>query len=227
MIENIPTNNQKPIIMTSIIGIAWNKSTHILNLEINAYLLFSIAIIIFITILSFIFVRNNSAQIIEIGVEISGVPKATFKLKRDYSNLYIANRIYVELITRKVTLPFEENKDVIIEVYDSWYDLFTLIREEMKTIPGHFLQKKHSGAALVALTTTILNLGLRPHLTTHQATFRRWYEAALKDTKLAQLSPQEIQEQYPKYQELVKNIQKANLVLVDYTNNLKLFIEGK
>jgi hypothetical protein len=185
--------------------------------------------LILILVLLFVFQRYNKTkfQLVEMGLEISGSPKATFKIKRDYSNLYIANRIYIELITRKVALPFEEDKDVIIEVYDSWYELFALIREEMKTIPGHFLQKRHSGSELVALNTKILNDGLRPHLTTYQADFRRWYEAEIKNTKSAQLSPQKVQEKYPKYQDLIEDIKKSNLVLVDYTNNLKQFIEGK
>ena len=212
--------------MTSIIQLDWNKTSHTLNLEISTYLLLFLGVIVLIAIIRFLVTWKNNTQVVEMEIEISGIPKATFKLKRDYSNLYIANRIYVELITRKVTLPFEEDKDVIIEVYNSWYQLFALIREDMKTIPGHFLQKKHSGAELVALNAKILNDGLRPHLTTYQAAFRRWYEAEIKDIKSAQLSPQEIQEKYPKYQELVEDIKKANLVLVDYTNNLKQFIEG-
>lgn len=208
-----------------IIHLDIDYSNLALILEIgNVCFLAAISIIV----LLFVFQRYNKSkfQLVEMGLEISGSPKATFKIKRDYSNLYIANRIYIELITRKVTLPFEEDKDVIIEVYNSWYQLFILIREEMKTIPGHFLQKKHSGSELVALNTKILNDGLRPHLTTYQAAFRRWYEAEIKNTNSDQLSPQEIQEKYPKYQELVEDIKKANLVLIDYTNNLKQFIEG-
>ena len=60
----------------------------------------------------------------------------TFKVKRNTENLFIANRIYLELVTRKAALPFDEDNDVIVEVYDSWYTLFSTIREEIKNVPG-------------------------------------------------------------------------------------------
>jgi hypothetical protein len=208
-----------------IIRLDFDYSNLALQLELGGVLLL---VIIFIIGFLFISKQKNKTKfkLIEMGVEISGTPKVMFKVKRDYSNLYIANRIYIELITRKAALLFEEDKDVIIEIYASWYLLFGLIREEIKTIPGHDLQSTHSGSALVSLTTKILNDGLRPHLTTYQAAFRKWYEVEIKKTASAQLSPQQVQEQYPKYQDLVADIKKANLVLVDYTNNLKQFIEG-
>ena len=184
-------------------------------------------VIIFIIVLLFVFQRNNKTkfQLVEMGLEISGSPKATFKIKRDYSNLYIANRIYIELITRKVALPFEEDKDVIIEIYDSWYQLFGLIRAEIKTIPGHYLLSKHSGSVLINLTTKILNKGLRPHLTSHQAAFRKWYAVEIKRTASKELSPQEIQAKYPNYSELVKDLKKANQTLINYTKMLEDFLD--
>ena len=185
-----------------------------------------IALVLTIVLL-FVFQRNSKTkfQLVEMGLEISGSPKATFKIKRDYSNLYIANRIYIELVTRKVALPFEEDKDVIIEIYDSWYQLFGLIRTEIKTIPGHYLLSKYSGSVLISLTTKILNKGLRPHLTSHQAAFRKWYAAEIKRTASKELSPQEIQAKYPNYSELVKDLKKTNQTLINYTKMLEEFLD--
>lgn len=210
--------------MNSIIHLNWNNTTHMLSFEITGYCLLVLAVLILILISRLLLRRKD--RIVEMNIEISGSPKVVFKLKRDYSNLYIANRIYVELVTRKTALPFEEEKDVIVEIYDSWYKLFALVREEMKTVQGQFLQKKDSGAVLVILTTELLNKGLRPHLTKYQAAFRRWYEQALKNQAYSEKSPQQIQEQYASYQELVEDMREVNKILTNYANQLKQFIEG-
>lgn len=150
-----------------------------------------------------------------------------FKVKRNTENLYIANRIYIELVTRKAALEFEEDKDVIKEVYDSWYKLFQLIREEIKTVPGQFLRRHDATEELIGLTTKILNQGLRPHLTTYQARFRRWYAAALEAEANQHKSPQEIQREFPEYEALVADMRKVNQVMEDYAKNLKQLIKGK
>lgn len=208
-----------------LIHLDFNYTKLALTLELgNVFLIGFLALIIVLLLFQW---HKTPFNLVEMGIEISGSPKAVFKVKRDYTNLYIANRIYIELVTRKVALPFQEGKDVLVEVYDSWYQLFVLVREEMKTIPGHLLQAKHSGASLVKLTTKILNEGLRPHLTTYQADFRKWYQEELKKTSSKALSPQEIQMKYPCYEELVVDIKKANQVIIDYSILLKQFIEGK
>lgn len=150
-----------------------------------------------------------------------------FKVKRNTENLYIANRIYIELVTRKAAQDFEEGKDVIKEVYDSWYDLFKIIREEIKTVPGQYLQRHDATEALIGLTTAILNQGLRPHLTTYQAKFRRWYTEALNDEANRGKSPQEIQREYPEYDALVADMRKVNGLMKAYAEDLKGLIKGE
>lgn len=73
-------------------------------------------------------------------VEISGTPKVTFKVERNHDNLFIANRIHIELTTRKAAILINENDDSIEEIYDSWYKLFNIIRDEIKTVPGKYLK---------------------------------------------------------------------------------------
>ena len=46
-----------------------------------------------------------------------------------------ANNIYIELITRKAGIPIDENNDVIEDIYNSWYKLFCIIRDEIKALP--------------------------------------------------------------------------------------------
>lgn len=150
-----------------------------------------------------------------------------FKVKRNTENLYIANRIYIELVTRKVALDFEKDKDVISEVYDSWYTLFKIIREEIKTVPGQYLQRHDATEALIGLTTEILNQGLRPHLTTYQAKFRRWYAGALNEEANRGKSPQEIQRGFPEYEILVADLERVNGLMKAYAEDLKGLIKGK
>lgn len=120
-----------------------------------------------------------------------------------------ANRIYIELTTRKAAIPIDENHDSIEEIYNSWYKLFCTIRDEMKNLPA--IEK---GNPAVELAVKILNEILRPHLTEHQAKFRNWLEKAKRNPKYRNLSPQELQKKYPKYQTLIISIKKVNETLI-------------
>lgn len=140
---------------------------------------------------------------------------------RNYQNLFIANRIYIELVTRKAAIILDEDNDVIIEIYNSWYSLFSIIRNEIKNLPGEFLKNRESSQELIDLTIRILNDGLRPHLTKHQAKFRKWYdEEILKESSLG-ISPQEIQRNYPKYDQLIQDFKEVNAILINYKNELE------
>lgn len=163
----------------------------------------------------------------EMEVEISGSPKAKFKVKRNSENLFVANRIYIELTTRKAAIPIDEENDVIEEIYNSWYNLFQIIRDEIKTLPGEYLKDHDPTNALIGLTTKILNEGLRPHLTIYQARFRKWYEIEKAKPENEDLSPQEIQKKYPKYEELIKSMKGVNKMLIDFSDELYYLIKGK
>ena len=152
-------------------GVDWSKST--ILIESNWWVVMPILTIALVVWL-YKFRKNYSVH--EMNVVISAKPKMTFKVKRNTENLYIANRIYLELITRKVALPFDENDDVISEVYDSWYELFKIIRNEIKNVPGEYLISHNTTEELIGLTIRILNEGLRNHLTKYQARYRRWYK---------------------------------------------------
>jgi hypothetical protein len=117
-----------------------------------------------------IFVQETSFEI------NTGLFKYNQKIKRSYQNLYVAHRIYIELVTRKAAIPIDVDKDVLVEVYNSWYSMFKTIREEIKNLPGDYLVDNESTKKLVDLTIEILNDGLRAHLTTYQAEFRKWYD---------------------------------------------------
>lgn len=189
------------------------------------FLAIIIALIILIFILKKYYLKWSNWQYLE--VEISGTPKMTFKIERNHENLYIANRIFIELTTRKAAIQLDEENDSIEEIYDSWYDLFGIIRDEIKTVPGKYLKDHDPTKALIGLTRKILNNGLRPHLTEHQAKFRKWIENAKVEECNKKLSPQELQKKYPDFENLVISMKTVNLILANYAKELDKLIKGK
>lgn len=189
-----------------------------------------ILVIIITLILLAVYIKRSFSKWFrwhEMQVEISGTPKLVYKVERNSDNLYIANRIYIELTTRKAAIPIDENNDVIEEVYDSWYKLFGIIRDEIKTLPGKYLREHDPTSALLGLTRKILNEALRPHLTEHQAKFRHWLEIAKRDPDSKTTSPQELQKTYPDFANLVASMKEVNKILIAYANELDKLIKGK
>lgn len=93
--------------------------------------------------------------------------KLTFKgveweICPDTETRRIAHQAWVEIKSRKVGLPFEEGADVIVEVYNSWHQLFGVLRDLAKSIPADRLQDCEDTRKLVALLMKALNEGLRP-----------------------------------------------------------------
>jgi hypothetical protein len=186
--------------------------------------------IIIAIIISLVIIKRKFSKLFKwqnLEVEISGTPKVVFKVERNHDNLYIANRIHIELTTRKAAILIDENNDSIEEIYNSWYDLFKIIREEIKSVPGKYLKDHDPTKALIGLTRRILNDGLRPHLTEHQAKFRKWLEVAKSEEVNKRLSPQDLQKSYPDFDNLVASMKEVNLILADYANELDKLIKGK
>jgi len=209
-----------------IIRLSFDSNKPSLTIESDWLIL---SIVVALLLLAYFIKRNFSKWFnwYEMEVEISGSPKLSFKVERNYENLYIANRIYIELTTRKAAIPIDENNDSIEEIYDSWYHLFGIIRDEIKTVPGKYLKDHDPTSALIGLSRKILNDGLRPHLTEHQAKFRKWLENAKKESANENLSPQEIQMKYPDFTNLVSSMKAVNLILANYATELDKLIKGK
>jgi len=149
------------------------------------------------------------------------------EIRPNYDTVRIAYQAWVEIRTRKVGLPFEEDHDVIAEVYDSWYDMFGVLRELTKSIPAHRLRECEDTRKLVGIMLGVLNEGLRPHLTRWQAKFRRWYEAATELPANRKKTPQEIQKAYPQYGELVNDLKRVNAEFVGFSRSLGSLAQGK
>lgn len=155
-----------------------------------------------------------------------GEQEVKYKVVRNFVNLEIAHRIYIELVTRKAAIEIDENHDVIEEVYNSWYNLFQITRDEIKKLSGNLLENNLHSDDLIQIATDVLNKGLRPHLTEHQARFRKWYSEELAKEENKIISPQEIQSKYPKYEALIKSMKEVNITLINYAGELRKFIKG-
>lgn len=167
--------------------------------------------------------RLPSWSVVEAEVQLGGI--GTVKIRPSYEDIQVAHKARVELVTRKAALPFDEDHDVITEVYNSWYALFHEMRSLTKTIPAEKVRGSKDTQELVRLLVDALNKGLRPHLTQWQARFRHWYEEAIKQNPGK--SPQEVQRDYPQYRELVGDLIKVNKQLVEYANVIKQIAQGK
>ena len=138
-----------------------------------------------------------------------GIGQSNIKLKYNKKDQEIAYKLWVELNTRKIGIPYDVDYDVISEVYDSWYDFFKTARELLKDVPPSRLP--HS-TKLITVTTDVLNKGLRPHLTKWQAKYRKWYD----NNRNASGSPQEIQRDFPEYDELLSDLLITNKNMIEY-----------
>ena len=166
---------------------------------------------------------ERNIQLVKLKYKIGGA-EVEYEIVRNYQNIEIAHKIYIELITRKAAIEIEEDKDVVVEVYNSWYSLFQITRNELKTISGKLLKDNNTSKELIRLLTDILNQGLRPHLTEFQAKFRKWYSEQLVNTD--NLSPQEIQAKYDDIEGLWKSMKVVNKTLIEYSEQLKKIIDG-
>jgi hypothetical protein len=211
---------------TELVRITFDSGKPSLNIESDWLILAAVSGLLMVT---YTVVRYFSRwfNVHQLEVEISGSPCVKFKVERNYENLFIANRILIELTTRKAAIPIDENNDVIEEVYNSWYIIFGIIREEIKSVPGKYLKDHDPTTALIGLTRKILNEAMRPHLTEHQAKFRNWLEGAKKDPANASISPQELQKKYPDFTSLVASMKIVNTTLTNYSLELDKLIKGK
>lgn len=161
---------------------------------------------------------------VEIDSVALGFGPSSINIRVDRREQKLAYALWVELGTRKAALPFDEEHDVIVEVYDSWYKFFGIARDLMRDMPP-YPSKGHNSLAFV--TESLLNKGMRPHLTKWQAVFRRWYGVALEDPANREKTPQEIQRDFPGHEDLVDDIKRTNKILVRYRDKLDEIVRMK
>jgi len=200
----------------------WN-----IQLTINIFLLISIVILIIILWIYKPFKKDDlKLEEYEIDEATIGIGSNIIKIKPHYEDKQIAYKLWVELSTRKIGIPIDFEHDVIIEIYNSWYDFFTITREMIKEIPVSKVRNE-STKNIIKIATDVLNKGVRPHLTHWQAKFRKWNEIVVNDDKNKNLFPQEIQKNFPDYEELIGDMKKVNDNLIGYKEILEELAFGE
>ncbi len=148
-----------------------------------------------------------------------GLGDQRITLRPNVTDRQIAYKIWVELSTRKIGLPIDLNDDVISEVYDSWYNFFSVTRELIKDVPVSRFRRKDT-EKIIRLSIEVLNTGIRPHLTKWQARFRRWYERALEHEDRVDAAPQDVQKEFPDYEALKEDLEQVNQRLIRYREKM-------
>ena len=203
------------------IRFSFDNESLLVTLDVSVWLVIFIAL--FATILWGIGLKLKRYKLVKLNISLGKIGRAEFSPNE--KDIQIAHKIWTELVTRKAALPIDPEHDVIVEIYDSWYILFTKIRELVSDIPADLLRHEKSTQELVRISTATLNAGLRPHLTKWQARFRNWYQANIE--KLKETTPQELQREFPEYEKLVKEMISINGELIAYASELKKIVDGK
>ena len=187
-----------------------------------------VAVVILVSILLYLRLSKRMlSKDYEIDEAELGIGSAKLTIKPNYEDIQIAYKLWVELTTRKIGLPFDSEHDVIDEIYSSWYEFFKITRELIKSIPAVKIRRNESTRKLVRISIDVLNSGIRPHLTKWQARFRRWYEHESKADKNSGIFPQDIQKKFPDYQSLLVDLRSVNDNLIKYKNKLNDMVMGK
>ena len=168
--------------------------------------------------------RGFSLKDFEIDETEIGIGTGKIRLRPNLTDRQIAYAIWVELSTRKIGLPIDFDDDVIVEIYDSWYNFFGVTRDLVKSIPVNKVRTK-STQQIIKLSIEVLNDGLRPHLTKWQARFRKWYDNQLvKESGDNILDPQEIQHQFPNFDALRADMETVNQRLILYREHMRRLV---
>lgn len=186
-----------------------------------------VLIVLVVAAAVWVFVRvilgnRNRFEVVEIEAPIVG---GSITLHRNDEVVRVAHAAWTEIITRKAGLEFDEENDLIDEVYNSWYELFKELRALTKTVPAHMLRTSKDARELVNLLVKVLNEGLRPHLTKHHARFRNWKKRADEDAD--ERDDQDRQRDFPGYEALVADLKYVNAEMVQFANQLKVLAQGK
>lgn len=189
----------------------------IFSITVNWLIIFVIiAILLMIIWLLRKVIRLFGKNSITVDEATLGIGDSNIIIRFDRRDQEIAYKLWIELSTRKIGILYDEDNDVIKEVYDSWYTFFGISRELLKEIPANRLPYCEE---LIDLTQRVLNEGIRPHLTKWQAKYRKWYDEKFSIEK--NKTPQEIQKEYPEYSALIRDLLETNKRMIEYKNLMK------
>jgi hypothetical protein len=196
-------------------GFLWGLASFLLNLFFSNF--WSIIIVLVVIICVMILFKIKGVKISKIFyIEIPRtIVFGNLNIHVNKKNKRLAYNIWVELSTRKIAIDFDEDNDTIIRLYKSWYSAFSLIREYIKDIGQEKIDSD-----LRKISLSILNETLRPHLTKYHYRFESWFNNHYTNDK----DPQDVQKQYPLYEELVHDVRRVNSECKKYLELLQRII---
>ncbi|HTU10158.1 MAG TPA: hypothetical protein VMG08_04595 [Allosphingosinicella sp.] len=210
--------------ISPLLSLAWDNDSSNLTLSLSLVLIISTFVVVGAVILVRWWLGGLAFKKFEIDQAEIGVGNNKFRFRPNMSDKQIAYAIWVELSTRKIGIAIDFEDDVVAEIYDSWFEFFSVTRELIKGVPVSKV-RRDSTQAIIKLSIEVLNEGLRPHLTKWQARFRRWYDKQLKkydDGEGAEvLYPQQIQAEFPQFQELKVDMERVNQALMRYRAKMR------
>jgi hypothetical protein len=216
------SNNPVPLL-----SLSWNQEALSFNLYVSVWIISILVALTVIIILLRLWRGGLLARDFEIDQAEIGVGTSKFRFKPNITDKQVAYSIWVELSTRKIGLPIDLSHDVIVEIYDSWYNFFGVTRDLIKSISATQV-KRSSTQAIIKLSIEVLNEGLRPHLTQWQARFRHWYDRELKryDQREGEevLDPQRIQAKFPQFEDIQTDMQRVNSALMKYRSKMRQLV---
>jgi hypothetical protein len=207
----------------TLLSLGWDATPWTLTLVVSLWLILAICGVLILFAIWKWWRGGLSLQSFEIDQAEIGVGSNKFRFRPNATDRQVAYAIWVELSTRKVGLPIDLQHDVVAEIYDSWSDFFTVTRELLKSVPVSQV-KRGSTQAIIKLSIEVLNEGLRPHLTQWQARFRSWYGRKLQEYEEGKggevLDPQQIQAQFPRFDNLRSDMYRVNKALIRYRKKM-------
>lgn len=212
----------------NIVSIGWQPDTWSFDVQVGIPIIVLAVTAVLLLLVWRIWPLIGRAELMEIDQAAIGVGDSTISFRPNLTDRQVAYAIWVELSTRKIGLPIDLDDDVITEIYDSWYNYFSVTRELIKTVSVSKVRHP-STRNIINLSIDVLNNGLRPHLTKWQARYRHWYEAEIdridkKSNEYTVLDPQSIQQKFPKYDELKSDLLAVNGRLISYRNSMQALV---
>lgn len=165
---------------------------------------------------------RNRWKPVQATINLANIGSVT--IRPDNEIACVAHQAWVEMMTRKAGLLLDERNDVIVEVYNSWYQLFGELRKLIRSIPADTIRDSDDAKKLVDILMKAMNDGLRPHLTRWQAKFRVWYDNDSRERSA--VAPQERQRNYPEYAGLIEDLKSVNVQMAQFADVLAQIAHG-
>lgn len=154
---------------------------------------------------------------------------AEFNIEIDKTNIKVAWNIFCELQTRVGIVDFVENEDIIKICFESWYNMFKIIRSNLKELQIPLRKNKekkksdsvtHKSKNLDEVLFVLLNSHMRPFLRKWHYEFNTYWQENFTPDK----NPIEVQKKFPNYSELIGDISILQNKLNEISNALEQIV---